>query len=402
MNTTTPIFCRQIGSLPKPAELRKLLQDQAEDLPVDRALLEELALNTMSENIARQIELGYPLVVSGEPDRLSFFHHIFRVVTGLQRVTSNHQGWWPADLVDFSEVAAATYTPAVQHLPYLRCTGYIKEEDPDAIYRELDLFKRALKLNGEWPVEQAIVTEPSLGTISGVIDITDSPYKTRQDLIVALGQVMRHRYQAVIEAGMILSVDIPDALMFQIVQGITLEQFLAASAMQVAVLNEALAGIPLERVHAHACYGNYRGTDTRDEALQNVIGPLLTMHAGTLFLEGSLSRHREDYLTLRELLDSDLVPPTLNFGIGVIDVKYFSVESEQEVAHRIVDMRQALGNRLSAVSPDCGFETMTDIPNIPPTVVWAKNEVLPKAVALANSAIAQMKAAASPPHTSTG
>ena len=396
------VYCRQIGSLPKSEELRKPLQDRAAGREYDAGLLDELILSTMSKNIARQIQLGYPLVVSGEADRESFFHHILRAVTCLQPVTGVSQAWLPADLVDFREVAQATSTPAMQRFPYLRCTGHIMEIDPEAVYRELDLFKRALQLNGDWPLEQAIVTEPSLGTLVGVIDITDSPYKTRQDLTIALGQIMRHRYQAVKDAGFILSVDIPDALMRQVATGVTLEQFLTTSAMQVAVLNEALESLPVEQVHAHACYGNYRSTDTRDEPLRNVIGPLLAVHAGTLFLEGSLSRHREDYLVLKELLDAGMVPASLNFGMGVIDVKYFSVESAQEIAHRIMTMRQALGNRLVSVSPDCGYETMTDLPNIPPTVVWAKNEVLPKAVALANSAIAQMEAKARTPLPSTG
>jgi 5-methyltetrahydropteroyltriglutamate--homocysteine methyltransferase len=393
MNITNSdsVYCRQIGSLPKPERLVTLLQDQIDGLPVDAPLLEELALSTMQDNIARQIRLGYPLVVSGEADRASFFHHILRAVTGLERVTGGSQIWLPADLVDFSEVAQATYTPAVQHFPYLRCTGRIMERDPEAVYREIALYKRALAKNG-WPPERAVLTEPSLGTLANLIAITDSPYKTRQDLIAALGQVMRHRYHAVIDAGFILSVDLPDALMRQVATGVTLEQFLATSDMQIAILNEALAGLPLDRVHAHACYGNYAGTDTRDEPLRNLAAPLLKIHAGTLFLEGSLSRHRDDYLVLKELLDAGMVPATLSFGIGVIDTKYFSVEDEQEVAHRIVAMRRALGSRLVACSPDCGYETMTGITNIPPSVVWAKNAVLPKAVALANSAIAQMEA----------
>lgn len=403
MTTTSPtdsVYCRQIGSLPKPEEVRPLLLAQMEGRPYDARLLDDLVLQAMHENVRRQIAFGYPLVVSGEPDRLSFFHHIFRGVTGLKRVVGASQAWLPADLEDFGEVAQATYTPAVRHFPSLKCTGPITESDPEAIYREIDLYKQALALN-RWPPEQAIITEPSLGTLANVIDIADSPYKTRQALIVALGQVMRRRYKAVIAAKCMLSVDIPDALMYQTAGKVTREQFLANSDMQVAVLNEALEGLPLDRIHAHSCYGNYRGTDTRDESLRTLIGPLLKLRVGTLFLEGSLSRHREDYLVLQDLLDAGKIPDTLSFGIGVIDTKYFSVEDEQEVAHRIVAMRRVLGSRLAAVAPDCGYETMTAIPNVPSAVVWAKSAVLPQAVALANSAIARMEAQASTPFAST-
>jgi len=383
------VYFRQIGSLPKPPELVQLLLDQADGQTVNAVAFEKLALGAMSANIARQIRLGYPLVVSGEPERLSFFHHIFRTLEGIGRVEGSSQVWLPADLEDFPEVAAATYSPAVRHLPSLRCTGEIAVRDTDAVYRELGLYKRALAQSGGWPPARAIVTEPSPGTLAGVIDLTGSPYQTRREIIAALAKVMRHRYRAVIEEGFTLSLDIPDGLMHQMVPWVTLEQFLADSSWQVTVLNEALEGLPLERVHAHACYGNYPSTDTRDEPLRDVIGPLLTLHVGTLFLEGSLSRHREDYLVLKELIDAGAVPPTLHFGMGVIDTKHYSVEDVEELAHRIVAMRQVLGGRLRAVSPDCGYETITGIPNIPPSVVKAKNALLPQAVAMANDAIFQ-------------
>jgi 5-methyltetrahydropteroyltriglutamate--homocysteine methyltransferase len=384
------VYCRLIGSLPKTEPLRALLYDQIEGRPYDAGRLEALILETMGENIRRQVALGYPLVVSGEPERESFFHHIYRTLTGFERVSAQ-EGWFPADLQDFPEVAHLVFTEGWLRLPQYRCVGQIAELDPDAIHGELELYKRALGAVG-WPVGRAIVTEPAPGNL--LVGFEHSPYKSRQAFIAALTPIMKKRYQAVIDAGFILSVDVPQ-LLIRHATPMTLEQFVDDARMQVTSLNEALAGLPLERVHAHGCYGNYRGPDTRDEALQNVIGPLLNMRVGTLFLEGALSRHREDYLVLKASLDgAAAVPDTMGFGVGVIDTKYFSVEDAEEVASRIVLMRRALGNRLAACSPDCGYETMTGIPNIPPSVVWAKNELLPRAVAIANSVIERMEAPA--------
>jgi 5-methyltetrahydropteroyltriglutamate--homocysteine methyltransferase len=377
------LYSTLVGSLPKPPELVELQYAQVEGQSVDRGRLAELVHATMHEAVRMQLERGIDLVVSGEADRVAFCLNILNSVTGFGGAVS--KPWFPADLADYPEFAQGNYTPAMARANRVRpaCIGPIVLRDPEAVYQELALFTQVLAALSV-PLARAVWTEPAPGTIAGSLD--NLHYSSHREYVAALGAVMRERYRAIFETGLLLQIDAPDLLMDRHVawQHLSLHQFQETAALHVDILNEALEGIPLERVRAHSCYGNYIGPDTRDEPLAHLIGPLLRLRVGTLLLEGSVNRHREDYRVIRAALDRGLVPASLNFGFGVIDTKHPSVEVPESIAEYLAAIRAALEERLVAVSPDCGFETMSGIRNLPAPLVWEKLAQLAPGVRLAN------------------
>jgi 5-methyltetrahydropteroyltriglutamate--homocysteine methyltransferase len=381
------VYSTLVGSLPKPQELVDLQYAQVQGQTVDRGLLTDLTLRTMREAVRKQLERGIDVVVSGEADRVGFCLNILSAVTGFGGTSS--RPWFPADLADHPDFAQTVYTPAMGRASAARlaCMGALALRDPEAVHRELALYTQVLAELGV-PLERAVWTEPAPGTIAASLD--NLHYSSHREYVAALAAIMRTRYRAVVESGLLLQVDCPDLLMDRHVawQQLPLEQFLEIATLNVAVLNEALEGIPPARLRAHSCYGNYIGTDTRDEPLAHLLAPLLKLRVGTLLLEGSVNRHREDYRVIRAALDRGDVPPSLHFGFGVIDTKHPSVEAPESIAEYIAAMRAALEERLVVAHPDCGFETMSGIHNLPETVVWEKVAQLAPGVRLANEEIA--------------
>src|SRR5205807_1481329 len=70
--------------------------------------------------------------------------------------------------------------------------------------------------------------------------------------------------------------------------------------MHVAALNEALAGIPRERVRLHCCWGNNEGPHTHDIPLAEVFPVLCQARVGALSIEFANPRHQHEYAALKK------------------------------------------------------------------------------------------------------
>jgi 5-methyltetrahydropteroyltriglutamate--homocysteine methyltransferase len=120
----------------------------------------------MVENVREHRTRGIALVVSGEPDCVGSFHHVSATATGFGGVSVP---WFPADLAAYPEIARAVYPPGWMRAARPACTGPIALRDIEAVFRDIDVFLRALAQNGV-PPEQAVMTEPSPGILVDTID----------------------------------------------------------------------------------------------------------------------------------------------------------------------------------------------------------------------------------------
>src|SRR5205823_11426357 len=94
-------------------------------------------------------------------------------------------------------------------------------------------------------------------------------YASDDEYLRALGATMRDEYRAIVDAGFILQVDCPDLAMSRTTRfsDLSLPEFQDVARMHVQVLNQALEGLPRERVRLHLCWGNFAGPHTRDVPL---------------------------------------------------------------------------------------------------------------------------------------
>ncbi len=142
--------------------------------------------------------------------------------------------------------------------------------------------------------------------------------------------------------------------------------------MHARVLNEALEGIPPEKVRVHLCWGNYAGTHHRDVGAEHVLPTAFAIRAQGLSFENANSRHAGDHGLFRGLA----IPKDKVLYPGVVDTCATSVESAEIVCQRICNFAQLVGPDRVVACTDCGFATTAEAQGIPAEVAWMKLRML--------------------------
>jgi 5-methyltetrahydropteroyltriglutamate--homocysteine methyltransferase len=120
------------------------------------------------------------------------------------------------------------------------------------------------------------------------------------------------------------------------------------SSLAARAINILLDRVTCRRA-VHLCFGNYGGQTIRKGHWALLLEFFNALHADHLVLELA-HRPSEDLHALKD------VDPRIKIGVGVVDVKVNSVETADEIAHRIETAEKVLGpGRVGWVHPDCGF-----------------------------------------------
>ena len=165
--------------------------------------------------------------------------------------------------------------------------------------------------------------------------LTDRHYSSREDLCMAVAEVLRGQL-ARVQADV---VQLDEAN----ITGHPQESPWAAAA-----INHVLDGIKATRA-VHLCFGNYGGQSIQSGFWASLLGFLNNLHVDHLVLEFA----RRGYDELEVFTD---LREGVALGIGVIDIKDNEVESADEVARRIQHAVDLLGaQRVKWIHPDCGF-----------------------------------------------
>ena len=150
---------------------------------------------------------------------------------------------------------------------------------------------------------------------------------------------MRHEYEAVAKAGIVLQIDCPDLAWAGTSNMPTSTSPSSASAprMHVEALNHALANIPPEQLRIHLCWGNYEGPHHCDVPLADIID--------IVFLAGRTpSRSKRPTPATRTngaLFERVKLPDGKVLIPGVIESKSNFIEHPELIAQRIGALRQA-------------------------------------------------------------
>jgi 5-methyltetrahydropteroyltriglutamate--homocysteine methyltransferase len=193
---------------------------------------------------------------------------------------------------------------------------------------------------------------------------------------------MKPEYTAIYQAGFLLQVDCPDLAMgrhFQFADA-SLDVFLRQAAMNVEVLNYALADIPPERLRLHLCWGNYEGPHHWDVPLQDIIHIVFGARPMALSFEAANPRHAHEWKVFQEvaLPEGKLLMP------GVVDSTTNYIEHPELVAERIVRFAQLVGRENVIAGVDCGLSTSAVSTKVDPAIAWAKLQSLVEGARLAS------------------
>lgn len=118
-----------------------------------------------------------------------------------------------------------------------------------------------------------------------------------------------------------------------------------------SALNKVLdAADGADRTGVHLCFGNYGGQSIREGHWQELLDMINQLHCDHVVMEFAY-RGYEELQYFRDGLD-----PSIEMGLGVIDIKSNVVETPEQVAERIATGVDILGaERIGWVHPDCGF-----------------------------------------------
>src|SRR5262249_34045567 len=154
---------------------------------------------------------------------------------------------------------------------------------------------------------------------------------------------MRKEYELIVSRGFVLQLDCPDLAMerTRFFQDASLEEFVDAVALHVDAINQAVAGLPRDRIRLHLCWGNYDGPHTHDVPLEPLLPIIYGARVGALSLPLASPRHQHELKVFRRRP----LPDDMLFVPGVVDSTTNVVEHPEVVADRITAAVEAVGDR---------------------------------------------------------
>jgi len=371
----TRILTTHVGSLPRSQVVADLLFAREREEPIDPAAYDAAMEQATHEILRRQKEIGIDIPSDGETSKISYATYIKDRLTGFSGDSPRRM---PADLADYpayaERIGRAGGTPTYRRP---RCTGPILVKSMDPLARDLAVMGAAMRAAG---YGEGFMNSASPGVIA-----LFQPSDIHPDIdayMADLAEGMRHEYEAIVAAGLILQVDAPDLGLGRHMMYPDLDEgaFLARAARHVEVLNRALRNIPPARVRLHVCWGNYEGPHTRDIALARVLPELLKLRIGGLLFEASNPRHAHEWTAWREVR----LPPDWVLIPGCLDSTTNFVEHPELVAQRIETFARIVGPERVIAGTDCGFGTFAGYGAVHGDIAWAKLAALVEGARIAS------------------
>jgi 5-methyltetrahydropteroyltriglutamate--homocysteine methyltransferase len=375
------ILTTHVGSLPRPPALRDLLVRQDRGEAVDPAALAREAEAAVRHVVRRQLAAGIDVGNDGEQPRVGFSTYPARRMRGFGGASARRLSRDIAEHPDYAARLARQRAGAARINDAPQAVAEVAYVDLGEAEAECELFRRCAA------AEPARFAEPFMTAASpGVIAtiMLDAYYGSHERYVRALAREMRKEYALIVSRGFVLQLDCPDLAMerARFFQDEPLEGFLAAVALHIDAINEALADLPRDRVRLHLCWGNYDGPHTHDVPLEPLLPLIYRARVGALSLPLASPRHQHELRAFR----AHPLPDDMLFVPGVIDSTTHVVEHPEVVADRITAAVTAVGDRTRVLAGvDCGFGTFAGSQLVEESVVWTKLRTLREGAALATT-----------------
>ena len=372
--STERFLTTHTGSLPRPAELIRMMFAKEEGVPVDPAALAARIRAAVADVVRRQVEAGVAIVNDGEMSKPSYATYPKDRLTGFGG--ASHALSY-RDLVDFPELAKRVFgDPGRSRRKTPACTGPVAVRDRAAAASDVANLKAAL---AEVRAEEGFMTAASPGVIA--LFFKNEHYKDYETYLFAIADAMRHEYETVAGAGFVLQIDCPDLAMGRHIQfaDLDLKDFRRMAGLHVAALNHALANVASDRVRLHLCWGNYEGPHHYDVPLADIIDVVFQAKPEGLSFEAANPRHAHEW----KLFETVKLPPGKVLIPGVLESKTNFIEHPELVAQRIGRYAKLVGRENVIAGSDCGYGTWVGQAAVDADVVWAKLAAMAEGARLA-------------------
>lgn len=208
-------------------------------------------------------------------------------------------------------------------------------------------------------------------------------YDGHEAYLEAIARAMKEEYRAIVEAGFFLQIDCPDLGMGRhtIFQHEDEAAFLRHARRHVEILNEALDGLPPERLRMHLCWGNYEGPHHKDVPLEKIVDIVLGARPRTLLFEAANPRHAHEWQVFAEAR----IPEDKILCPGVIDSCSNYIEHPRLIAERLLRFADIVGAERVMAGSDCGFSTFAGDGLVDGEIVFAKFEAMAEGARIASA-----------------
>ena len=361
--STESFLTTHTGSLPRPPALIRMMFAKEEGVPVDPTALGAHVRSAVAETVRKQVEAGVAIVNDGEMSKPSYATYVKDRLTGFGGASHPLQY---RDLVDFPEMAKRVFgDPGRSRRRTPACDAPISVRDPRAAEIDVENLKAAV---ASAKAQHAFMSAASPGVIS--LFFHNDHYPTHEAYLFAIADAMRHEYEAVSRAGVVLQVDCPDLGMGRHIQfaDLSLGQFRKMARLHVEALNHALANVPPAQARLHLCWGNYEGPHHHDVPLADIIDIVFTARPSGISFEAANPRHAHEW----KLFDRVKLPEGKVIIPGVLDSTTNFIEHPDLVAERIGRYARLVGRENVIAGTDCGFGTWVGQAAVDPDIAWAK------------------------------
>jgi len=364
------------GSLPRPEDLVRAMYAREEGVPVDAQALERRVADAVDDVVRKQTKAGIDVVNDGEMSKPSYATY---VKDRLQGFGGAGNTFVYQDLVDFPNLAKRVFgDPGRSRRKTPACNAAIGVRDADAARRDVEHLKTAL---ANVRAEDAFLTAASPGVVS--LFFRDDYYGSDEAYLAAIAGAMRHEYETIAGAGLVLQIDCHDLGMGRHIQyaNLSLAEFRKKAQMHVEALNDALRNIPAEQLRMHLCWGNYEGPHHCDVPLADVIDVVFRAKPSALAFEAANPRHAHEW----KLFETVKLPEGKLLIPGVIESKSNFVEHPELIAQRIGRYADLVGRENVMAGSDCGYGTWVGQAAVDADVVWAKMAAMAEGARIASA-----------------
>ena len=372
--STDRILTTHTGSLPRTAKVVELLLAEKKEPGQHKPALNAAVREAIRYVARMQAECGVDIINDGEQGRTDYTVHVLDRLTGFEGESTPPLGTGEPE---FPELAAmlSYFASPFQYRP--RCSGDVTWKDWPAAQADIDLSKSAMQ---GAKAEEFFMTSPSPGQIARYLK--NAHYKTEEDYVFALAEVMKREYEAIVDAGFILQLDCPDLAMLRhmVYLDLPLAEFRKIITVNVAALNQAVADIPADRMRMHVCWGSTAAPHHTDVPLADIIDIVLTAKPMAVSFPAANGRHEHEWKIWRDVK----LPPGKIIIPGVIDSTVNTVEHPDAVADRILNFASVVGRENVIAGVDCGFGTFAGRVQVDSKIVWMKLRSLAEGAARAS------------------
>ncbi|HEY5208765.1 MAG TPA: cobalamin-independent methionine synthase II family protein [Stellaceae bacterium] len=372
MRSTDRIKTTHAGALPRPDDLRQMIvgPDRVVRIETDehRARLK----SAVAEIVRKQVACGLDSVNDGELSKSSFNTYLTDRVAGYELrdvpegapTRLSRLNMINRDARKFGDYFANRRLFATPGGKLPVCVEPLRYIGQDKLQRDITNFKAAL---ANAKTEEAFLPANTPGTMEHWL--RNDFYKTDEELVYALADVLHVEYKAITDAGLTLQIDNPDLPdCWGIFPDMDVAQFRRYAGMRVEALNHALRDIPREQIRLHVCWGSFHGPHADDIPLTEIIDLIFKIKAESYSLEASNPVHEHEW----RVFETVKLPDGATFVPGVVGHASDFIEHPDLVADRLERYAKLMGRENVIAGTDCGLGPRVGHPSI----VWAKLEAL--------------------------